>query len=247
VTVLGFDTATLSTSVALRLADGATFTARDDPASGGHPGHATRLLALADGLLDQADIAWRDLERIAVGVGPGRFTGLRVGVATARALAQSLSLSIVPVSSLRALAHGAAREFPHGGLLAVIDARRGEVFAAAYAPGEGAEESRELDFAAPLRPAEIEDAVARANAHAHAEHGCVAIGDGALCYRAELERAGALVPPDGAAAHLIDAAIVCEIGARAPGAGVAEVAPDYRREADAAIAAPASAVAGSTR
>ena len=130
--VLGFDTATASTAVALRLADGRTLQARDDPASGERPGHATRLLAIAGELLERAEVAWSALERIAVGVGPGRFTGLRVGIATARGLAQSLSVELVGVSSLQALAAGAGAHAAGGGVLAVIDARRGEAFAGAY-------------------------------------------------------------------------------------------------------------------
>jgi len=108
VIVLGFDTATQATAVGLRLADGTTLHARDDPAAGAHPGHATRLLTIAGGLLAQAELSWGELERIAVGVGPGRFTGLRVGIATARGLAQSLDAPLVGVSSLRALAFAAA-------------------------------------------------------------------------------------------------------------------------------------------
>src|ERR1700682_1044009 len=162
--VLGFDTATRSTAVGLRLADGSTLQARDDPGPGGHPGHATRLLALTGQLLERAGVGWSALDRIAVGLGPGTFTGLRVGVATARGLAQSLSAELVGVSSLRALAHSAAARgartvdlegepvapgaaSPRRGVgadsagepcavLAVIDARRGEVFAAAYLAGE---------------------------------------------------------------------------------------------------------------
>ncbi|HXP37112.1 MAG TPA: tRNA (adenosine(37)-N6)-threonylcarbamoyltransferase complex dimerization subunit type 1 TsaB, partial [Solirubrobacteraceae bacterium] len=136
--VLGFDTATQSSAVGLRLSDGRTLHARDDPAAGEHPGHATRLLTMARELLAQADMRWDELERIAVGIGPGRFTGLRVGIATARGLAQSLGAELVGVSSLRALGLAAAREAgetgqpPPRGTIAVIDARRGESFVAAY-------------------------------------------------------------------------------------------------------------------
>src|SRR5438270_13363286 len=128
--VLGFDTSTPATAVALRLADVHTLQARDDPTPGAHPGHATQLLELARGVLEQAGVGWKEIERLAVGVGPGTFTGLRVGVATARGLAQSLDAELVGVSSLQALAEGADADVQ--GVLSVIDARRGEIFAAAY-------------------------------------------------------------------------------------------------------------------
>src|SRR5260370_29845013 len=97
--VLGFDTATRSTAVALRLADGRTLQARDDPPPGEHPGHATRLLAMAHGLLADAGVPWRGLDRIAAGLRPGTFTGLRVAIATAPVLAQSLPAELVVISS----------------------------------------------------------------------------------------------------------------------------------------------------
>ena len=99
--VLGLDTATAATAVALRLADGTVLERRDDPSPGAHPGHATRLLAMAAEVLDDAGVSWGQIERIAVGLGPGTFTGLRVGVATARGLAHSRGIELVGVSSLR--------------------------------------------------------------------------------------------------------------------------------------------------
>jgi len=240
--ILGFDTATFATAVALRLADGATLQERDDPQEGEHPGHATRLLPLARELLERADVRWIALDRIAVGVGPGRFTGLRVGAATARGLAHSLHAELVGVSSLRALALGARRAHPDRPLLAVIDARRGEVFAAAFRAGTPDAEP-EIDFGPPLRACELADAVAR-TAALGSGGGCIAVGDGALRFREELELHGATVPADGDAAHLIGADAICELGAAAPAGDPHAVVPDYRREADAAIARPPEAPAG---
>ena len=95
--VLGFDTATSATAVGLMLGEGRLLEARDDPPAGGHPGHATKLLGMAAALLEQGEVGWSDLDRLAVGVGPGTFTGLRVGVATARGLSQSLRAAMVGV------------------------------------------------------------------------------------------------------------------------------------------------------
>jgi tRNA threonylcarbamoyladenosine biosynthesis protein TsaB len=267
--VLGLDTATRATAVGLLLADGRLLQARDDPEGERRPGHATRLLPLAHRLLADAGLRWRDIERIAVGVGPGTFTGLRIGVATARGLAQSLGADLVGVSSLRALAHeathgclddpsvaslDAAAQTPgelgvrdtvapgagggaaaygldsaraSGGLLAVIDARRGEVFAAAYR-GEV-----ELLAPAPVALSELREWV---DALAGAPW-WTALGDGAVRYRHELERAGVRVPDDRSPLHLVDARAICRLGARvAPDEGL--VLPDYRRRPDAELTRP---------
>jgi len=236
--VLGFDTATLSTAVGLRMGDGSTLQARDDPGPEGQPGHATRLLRMTSELLAQAGVAWSGLDRIAVGVGPGRFTGLRVGVATARGLAQSRSLELVGVSSLRALAEGARRRGVEGqGVLAVIDARRGEAFAAAFSASDR-EAAGELAFPRALRPKDLEGVLAQA-AERGGEPGVrwLAVGDGALRYRAHLEMAGAAVPADSSPLHAIDAGAICDLGARLPAAtSLQEVLPDYRRAPDAEIA-----------
>ncbi|HUB74276.1 MAG TPA: tRNA (adenosine(37)-N6)-threonylcarbamoyltransferase complex dimerization subunit type 1 TsaB [Solirubrobacteraceae bacterium] len=241
--VLGFDTATPSTAVALRLHDGTVLETRDDPPPGAHPGHATRLLAMAAALLSRAGTGWQELQRIAVGVGPGTFTGLRVGVATARGLAQSLGAEPVGVSSSLALARCAQAHEPsltgaRGAVLAVTDARRGEVFAAAYERGEDGL-PRALAGPLALAPALLGDfAAAAATARAGAGDGArwLAVGDGALRY-AECLPAAAIEPaPPGSPLHLVSAAAVCELGALAPAGELHALAPDYRRRPDAELA-----------
>ena len=81
-----------------------------------------------DDVMARAGIGFADLDAIAVGVGPGTFTGLRIGVATARALAKANDLPLRGVSSLAALAAG----MPAGVRLPLIDAKRGEVYAALF-------------------------------------------------------------------------------------------------------------------
>ena len=237
--VLGFDTATLSTAVGLRLADGSAVQARDDPAPAGSPGHATRLLAMVAALLERAGVAWSELDRIAVGLGPGRFTGLRVGVATARGLAQSLSLPLAGVSTLEALAEAAAGQAGEGrdGVLPVIDALRGEAFAGAYLLA-GASADGELSFAGPLAAEALQGIAAQAEERAGAgRRRWLAVGDGAVRYRRHLEAADVSVPADESPLHLVQGGTVCELGARGRAASAYEqVVPDYRRLADARMA-----------
>jgi tRNA threonylcarbamoyladenosine biosynthesis protein TsaB len=230
--VLGFDTATRSTAVALRLADGRTLQVRDDPAPDERPGHATRLLDMADGLLAGAGLDWSALERIAVGRGPGTFTGLRVGVATARGLAQSLAVELVGVSSLQALAESRLRSERAGSrVLAVLDARRGEAFVAAYERTDRERESiAELLAPVALAPEHLRDLVEQGD-------GWEAIGDGAVRFRGDLEAVGVAVPPDASPAHMLSAEAICELGARAQRVAPREaILPEYGRRPDAEIA-----------
>lgn len=258
--VLGFDTSTVASAVALRLADGSTTHTRDDPPAGAHPGHATRLLEMCNELLVGAGVAWSELDRIAVGVGPGTFTGLRVGVATARGLAQSLSAELVGVSSLRALAAVALAPEQHtgesfqagtGALLGVIDARRGEVFAAAYERGDAGDPGdprvpRELAPARALAPEALASVVAEVEAAGVGRQRWLAVGDGALRYRSQLQSAGIATPPDTSPLHLVSAAAVCELAALAPAASLHELVPDYRRRPDAELALAGTSRGGVT-
>jgi tRNA threonylcarbamoyladenosine biosynthesis protein TsaB len=226
VIVLGLDTATPATVVGLRLADGSTLQARDDPDARQRPGHATRLLPLANDLLADGHIDWPELERIAVGVGPGTFTGLRIGIATARGLAQSLGVELVGVSSLRAIAHGADQEARR--VLAAIDARRGEVFVAAY------DEGRQSIAPQAVSPDGVAELLESAAIDTQAEQ-WLALGDGAMLYREAFERAGVHVAEDRCEHHRIQAHAICELGEQAL-ASTEMVVPDYHRRPDAEIA-----------
>ena len=162
--ILAFDTATNDATSALVL-DGEVLAERRS--------RAVTVLEDVDALLRQGGAHGRDLDGLVVGIGPGSFTGVRMGLATARALAFARDVPVAGVSTLRAL----ARNVP--GALPVIDARRKEVFTLVGGePGV-------------LRPEELE-----------LEPGTVAIGDGARHYRDLLGAAGAAIPPDDDPAHV---------------------------------------------
>ncbi len=216
--VLALDTATPATAVALLTGDGEGREARHEPAPGERPGHTAQLLPLAAGLLADAGLRFADVGRVVVGTGPGTFTGLRIGVATARALARAAGAELAGVSTLRALAAGAGTAEP---VLAVLDARRGEAFAAEYAGEE------ERTAPAALTP----DALA-----ALGRPGLLAVGDGSVAFRAVLEPAGVAIPADGSPLHRVSALALARLGAAAPVARVEDVVPEYLRLPDAEIA-----------
>jgi tRNA threonylcarbamoyladenosine biosynthesis protein TsaB len=228
--VLAFDTATAATAVALRDvgagADGLDLEARDDPPPGARPGHARRLLALIEQLLD-AGGGWETVDRIAVGVGPGTFTGLRIGVATAQALARGRALELAGVSTLQSLAAAARDDHPDAAILAVIDARRGEAFVAAWR--SGADPSTEAPVAAPAALAP--EALSRlASTLAPA---AVAVGNGAVKFRSVLDAAGVFVPAAGSVLHLASAREHCRLAAAVQPGPPDAVLPVYLRLADA--------------
>lgn len=126
---LALDTATLTGSVAVLRDDLALaeITARVRAT------HSEQALLLIEEALSRADVALDAVERIAVGIGPGSFTGVRIGLATAKGLALSTGVPLVGVSSLAALAASVVR--CAGPVLACLDARRDEVYAEGF--GEG--------------------------------------------------------------------------------------------------------------
>jgi tRNA threonylcarbamoyladenosine biosynthesis protein TsaB len=163
VLILAFDTATSIATSAL---------VREHTVLGERTTTPLRVLEDVDALLREANADARDLEALVVGIGPGSFTGLRMGLAAARGLALSLGIPVAGVSTLCALAAGAPDAVP------LIDAKRHEVFL-------------EQDGEIVALPAMVVDAPGR-----------MCVGDGAVRYRSHLERTGAEVPPDDSELHL---------------------------------------------
>src|SRR5579884_2794513 len=96
--ILALDTATSATTVALAgVEDSPPLEARDDPPPGVRGRHGQLLLGLAETVLERAGIGWEAVDRLAVGVGPGTFTGLRIGIATAQALARAREIPLAGV------------------------------------------------------------------------------------------------------------------------------------------------------
>ena len=239
-TILGLDTATRATAVAV--GDGAAaIERRDDPPAGARPGHTARLLPLIIEALQDAGVGWPAVTRIAVGVGPGTFTGLRIGIATARALSQARGIPLVGVSTLQSLAllaAPAATEADSPLVAGVIDARRGELFAAAWRLGDLDEPA-----AAPVLEARPYAPEALAEALRMLAEPVLAVGDGAISFRGLLEGCAAHVPADDSALHRVSAIGHCRLGAAVgtdPGATdpsrpAGDVAPAYLRLPDAEI------------
>ena len=124
--IVAIETATETVGVAVRTPGGV----QAEFALTGRRRHVETLTPALEHLLTQVGLAPADVGVVAVDIGPGLFTGLRVGVAAAKGLAQSLGIGVVGASSLDILVAGAAGAGRRGLVLACVDARRGEVFAA---------------------------------------------------------------------------------------------------------------------
>jgi tRNA threonylcarbamoyladenosine biosynthesis protein TsaB len=241
VRILAFDTATRSTTVALSGVGDVVYVARDDPPAAQRPGHATHLLPLIAGVMARAELGWEDVERIAVGTGPGTFTGLRIGIASARALAQARGIPVVGISTLQSLALAGRRasagsdgeeRLPSGldVVLPVLDARRREVFAAGWRIDEAEQFDAALLPPRAIAPEALSELVAPLGPTT------LAIGDGAIAFREVLERAGSFIPDDNSPLHRVTAAHHCRLAGRLPATAPDEVRPDYLRAPDAEIA-----------
>lgn len=223
--ILAFDTATRATTVAVSTSAGQVLEYRDDPPAGERPGHVSRLMPLIVEVLETGGLGFADLDRIAVGLGPGTFTGLRIGIATARALASAAACPLVGVSTLRSLAVRASTAPEAAGvdaLAAVLDARRREVFAAVWRRDGG-------DVVEPraVAPQQLVETLQGTGLR------LLAVGDGAVEFRPVLERSGALIPPDDSALHRVTAAAHLGIAEQLPPTSPDQIHPSYLRPPDA--------------
>jgi tRNA threonylcarbamoyladenosine biosynthesis protein TsaB len=207
--ILALDTCVEACSVAA-WADGRTLAAISEPMV---RGHQERLAPMAAEALAEAGLAPADLDRIAVTIGPGSFTGLRVGLAFAKGLALALERPLVGIGALEALA---AQRGP-GFVVACLDARRGRVYLQAF-----------IDGRAVMAPDALDAEVAAARiAELWTGGPALLVGSGAPLIAAVLP--GAQVEPQA----VPDPAVVARLAAaRAPGA---PVRPLYLRAPDARI------------
>jgi tRNA threonylcarbamoyladenosine biosynthesis protein TsaB len=228
--IVAIETATETVGVAVRTATGveADFTLT------GRRRHVETLTPALEHLLEQVGLAPRHIDVVAVDLGPGLFTGLRVGVAAAKGLAQSLGLGVIGRTSLEILAAAAGRAALRGVVLSCVDARRGEVFASASevdASGAVTAEVVAAGLYTPPRLAEVLGMLEGRPVHA--------VGDGALRYAEVLAEVdgvdvgapGLSFPPP---ATLLALALEEIDGARPP-VDPGCVVPLYMREADAKV------------
>ena len=192
--------------------------------------HGSSLLGNIDHLLNAQGVEVADVDLFCVGLGPGSFTGLRVGLATAKALARATDRPIVGVSSLAALAQGAARTHPKATILAAIDARRREVYAAAYRWNDGQLECV-LDACA-LSPARWRERVEK-----DVTGPLIQIGDGVPRYAELAQWAGVITMPQALAPpSAVSVALLGRLKARTLGpADLITLEPDYIRPSDARL------------
>ena len=219
--VIGFDTATDDTVVAATRDGETVFELLAGPGPEGRPVHSEVLLSAVNEAAEALG-GWPEVNRVAVGTGPGTFTGIRIGISTATGISLSTGVELAAVSTLEALALPMKNGRP---VLAVLDARRGEVFAAMYGK-DGSEQwapfaSDPAELATRLNGLDVAPKVG---------------GPGAVRFRDELTRAGVEIAAPEAGIHRLSGRSICDLGVLAARAGQTNpLEPTYLRIPDAQL------------
>lgn len=212
--VLVLDTALNACQAVVGTADGRLAVERCEPAQG----RAEAIVSLADKALASAGVDYQSLSRIAVTVGPGSFTGLRIGVAAARGLGLVTGCPVVGLSSLAALAASVLDAEPDLPRVALVDARHDAAYGQVFAP--------DLEPISPARHASLDD-FAR-----EIPDGALLIGSGALPAAGHLEaigrRPGRIEPLDAPSADAILRLAVAAVPPFPPPRPLYLKAPDAR-------------------
>jgi tRNA threonylcarbamoyladenosine biosynthesis protein TsaB len=200
VRLLGFETATAGGAVALGI-DGAI----EEAVATTERRHAETILPTAIELMERRGMDPHELDGIVIDVGPGLFTGLRVGIATARSLAYAAGLPLYCVTSLELLAHDASLEGAPE-LLAAVDARRGELFVQRF--------ERSSTGISAVDAARVVDPSVLVAELAELDHAILAVGDGARRYvelletLEQLEVAGPSIPSPTVGIELVERGLI---------------------------------------
>ncbi len=235
--ILALDTGTPTASVAVASREAGAIFQRNEPART----HGPTVLVLVESVLAEAGLTPADLAAVACGRGPGSFTGLRIGLATAKGLCFALGVPLLAPSSLEALARAVARGLDSNDhaepttVVACLDARRQEIFAAAW---RFEADTAPTQLFAPMAggPAAVAEAVQALDATGPT----ILAGTGATLYHDELtallgDRA---TLPDGAP-QTPDAAVLAELAAeqlaRGDTANLSATEPEYLRPSDAEL------------
>jgi tRNA threonylcarbamoyladenosine biosynthesis protein TsaB len=226
VLVLGIETSTPSTSVALGTEQGVVASVFLGRKQASHE----VVIPTVQQLLSWSDVRLSALAGIAVGIGPGLFTGMRVGIATAKTLAQVLGIPVAGMASLDVLAFSVRHS--RRLICATIDAKRGEVFYALYRPVPGGV-TRETPFEVGAPDALAAELEAR-------PEDVLVVGDGGLVYRRDLEEAGSHVEVATATYAFPSAGALVELAVprfhREEFDRLDDLSPLYMRKSDAEIA-----------